>query len=146
MSNVMHLDLVDSESRVFEGEVEYVVATSIDGEIGIYPNHIGMIAVLIPGTLRVKLPNSDDQLVLALSGGYLEICNNKIVILADIVTRTDDLDEARLIEQKNNAIDKLSKSNVSSTFDVAKAQASLEITIAQIKASQFLKNRKKLVQ
>lgn len=141
----MHLDLVDSESRVFEGEVEYIVATAIDGEVGIYPNHIGMIVVLIPGILRVKLPNSDEYLILALSGGYLEVFNNKVVILADIVTRTDNLDEARLIEQKNDAINKLSKSDSSSTFDVAKVQASLEITIAQIKASQFLKNRGKSV-
>jgi F-type H+-transporting ATPase subunit epsilon len=145
MSNVMHLDLVDSESRVFEGEVEYIVATAVDGEIGIYPNHIGIIVILVPGALRIKLPNNDEQLVLALSGGYLEVCNNKIVILADVVTRTDDLDETRLIEQKKDAIDKLSRSDSSSTFDVAKVQASLEITIAQIKASNFLKNRKKLV-
>jgi F-type H+-transporting ATPase subunit epsilon len=145
MSNVIHLDLVDSESRVFEGEVEYIVATSINGEIGIYPNHIGIISILVPGSLRIKLSDKDELLVLALSGGYLEVHNNKIVILADIIKRTSDLDEARLIEQRNDAMNKLVKSDSTITYDIAKVQASLDITIAQLKASQFLKNRKNVL-
>lgn len=144
MSNVIHLDLVDSESRIFEGDVEYIIATSVNGEIGIYPNHIGLITILAPGSLRIKMVDKTQQLILALSGGYLEVYDNKIVILADIVRRTNELDEARLIEQKNEAMQKLSKSDSSLTYDVAKVQASLDIAIAEIKTVQFLRNRKNL--
>ncbi len=144
MSNVIHLDLVDSESRIFEGDVEYIIATSVNGEIGIYPNHIGLITILAPGSLRIKMVDKAQQLILALSGGYLEVYDNKIVILADIVRRTNELDEARLIEQKNEAMQKLSKSDSSLTYDVAKVQASLDIAIAEIKTVQFLRNRKNM--
>ncbi|MBY0380022.1 MAG: F0F1 ATP synthase subunit epsilon [Burkholderiales bacterium] len=141
MASIMNVDIVDSESRIFAGDTEYLVVSANDGEIGIYPHHVPLICKLKPGVLRIKLPGLDEQKVFAISGGFLEVCNNNVIVMADIVERTDELDEKRLIEQKNHAIEKLKHNEASSTYDVAKAQVALEIAIAQLKVLDYIRKK-----
>ncbi|MCE2706038.1 MAG: ATP synthase F1 subunit epsilon [Proteobacteria bacterium] len=145
MTNVMYVDLVDSESRLFAGDAEYLVANAYDGEIGIYPNHVALITKLKPGVLRIKLPDKEEQSVFAISGGFLEVCSNRVTVLADIIERTEALDEARLVEQKEDALNKLNRSDSTMSYDLAKVQASLDIAIAQLKALDFLKKRSRQI-
>ena len=135
--HLMHIDLVDSESRIFVGEVEYFVVDAYNGEMGIYPNHAPIISQLKPGLLRIKLPQETNHKVFAISGGFLEISNNHAIILIDRLERTDKLDEARLIEQKSEAMAKLN--NHAGVFDSKQAMLDLEIIIAQLKALQYIK-------
>ncbi|MFN8770953.1 MAG: F0F1 ATP synthase subunit epsilon [Neisseriaceae bacterium] len=144
MAGLMHVDIVDAESRVFAGEAEFLIINAFDGEIGIFPNHIPLISKLKPGVLRIKAPNQDNQKVFALSGGFIEVCDNNVLVMADIVERTDELDEQKLIEQKNLALNRLKHADTSSsTYEVAKAQAALEIAIAQLRALEYIKKRGK---
>ncbi|MCX8515222.1 MAG: F0F1 ATP synthase subunit epsilon [Burkholderiales bacterium] len=144
MAKTMMLDVVDSEKQIFSGEVEYLVAPAFEGEIGIYPNHIALISKLKPGILRLQIPNQAYQLIYAISGGFVEINDNHTTVLADIVERTEELDEARLIEQKNQALKKIQAAENSNT-DFTKAQAALEIAIAQLKAMEYIRNNKNKV-
>lgn len=143
MVNVMKVDVVGSESQIFSGEVEYLIAPAIEGEIGIYPHHIPLITKLNPGVLRLQIPGKEMHEVLAISGGFLEVQDNHVTVLADMVERTEVLDEARLLEQKAAALARIKRADSSTmTADFAKAQASLEIAIAQIKALEYLKKYK----
>ncbi len=141
MANLMQVNFVDSESQIFTGDAEYLVVSAYDGEIGIFPHHMPLISKLVPGVLRIQLPNQETQLVFAISGGFIEVCDNRVIVLADTVERTDELDEKRLIEQKKDALQKLQRSDSTSTVEVAKAQAALEIAIAQLKALNFLNKK-----
>ncbi len=143
MANLIQVDLVDSEKQIFSGSVEYLIAPGENGELGIYPYHIQMIVKLKPGLIRMQMQNQDSQLIFAISGGFLEVQSNHITILADIVERTDDLDEARLIKEKEVAIKRLKTSTSLMTRDVAKAQIALDIAIAQIKALEYIKKQSK---
>jgi len=133
----MVVDLVSSEEQIFSGEVEYLVAPGYEGEIGVFPHHIQLINSLKPGVLRLKLPNQEFHLVFAISGGFLEVQSNKATILADVVERSDDLDEAKLIEQRRLAEERLKNSGASMGEDDAKAYAALELIIAQLKAVEY---------
>ncbi len=135
---IMQVDLVSSEEQIFSGEAEYVVVPGSEGELGIYPHHIPLISKLNPGLFRVKLPQKEMQLLYVISGGYLEVQGNKVTVLADIVERTDDLDEAKLLEQKNLAEEQLKRSSATLGADDAKAYAALELIIAQLKAVDYL--------
>ena len=137
----MNVDIVDSESRIFTGDVEFLVVSAYDGEIGIFPHHVPLICQLKPGVLRIKLPNEDEQKVFAISGGFLEVSRNNVVVMADVVERTDELDEQRLLKQKEDAHNRLEKSGASSNYEVAKSQVALEIAIAQLKALDYLKRK-----
>jgi F-type H+-transporting ATPase subunit epsilon len=132
----LKLDVVDSEKSIFSGEVDYIVAPASVGEIGIYPNHMPIITKLKPGVLRLQIPNEKEQMVLAISGGFLEVESNHATVLADIIERTENLDSMRLEEQKKEALAKLKNGEISSV----KAEISLEIAIAGLKAVEYVKN------
>lgn len=135
----MRVDLVDSEHQIFSGDVEHLVVMANDGELGVYPNHIPLICKLKPGVLRLQIPDEKYQLIFAVSGGYLEVQDNHVTILADIVERTDKLDEERLIAERDAALVKVKKSDSAGILDIAKAQAALEVAIAQLKALDYIR-------
>ena len=134
----MQVDLVSSEEQIFSGEVEFVIAPGSEGEIGIYPRHIPLITKLNPGLIRVKLPHKEMHLVYVISGGFLEVQGNKVTVLADVVERTDSLDQAKLLEEKRIAEERLKRSTASMDRDDVKAYAALEMIIAQLKAVDYL--------
>lgn len=136
MSKTINIDVVDSERLIFSGEVEYFIAPGTEGELGIFPNHIPIIVRLKPGVLRLHNANSP-ELILAISGGFLEVSHNMAIVLADVIERTDQLDEARLIEQKKLALEKISNYQ-----DSYKSDVSLEIAIAQLKSLEYIRNHK----
>ncbi|MCE3267857.1 MAG: synthase subunit epsilon [Burkholderiales bacterium] len=143
MPKLMQVTLVDSEHQIFSGEVEHLVINASNGELGIYPNHIPLICKLKPGILRLQIPNEKYQQVYAVSGGFLEVQGNHATILADIVERTDKLDESRLIAEHNAAIARVKHAKSASTPDIAKAQIALEVAIAQLKALDYIKKHAK---
>lgn len=134
----MQVDMVSSEEQIFSGIAEFIVAPGSEGELGIYPRHIPLITKLNPGVVRIKVPEKDIQLVYAISGGFLEIQGNKATILADVVERTDSLDEAKLLEDKHLAEERLKRSGASMGEDDGKAYAALELILAQLKAVDYL--------
>lgn len=139
MKNLIRVDLVDSEHQIFSGDALYLVANANEGELGIYPHHIPLICKLKPGVLRLQLPDEKYQLIFAVSGGYLEVQDNHVTILADIVERTDTLDEQRLIANRDAALAKVKPGNSSSSTDALRAQVALEMAIAQLKALEYIR-------
>lgn len=134
----MQVDLVSSEEQIFSGEAEFIIAPGSEGEIGIYPRHIPLLIKLTPGLVRVKLPQKEMHLVYVISGGFLEVQGNKATVLADIVERTDNLDQAKLLEGKRIAEEQFKRSAANMEQDDAKAYAALEMIIAQLKAVDYL--------
>lgn len=136
----LKLDVVDSEKSIFSGEVDYMVAPGSEGEIGIYPNHTPIITKLKSGVLRLQIPSEVEQIVLAISGGFLEVENNHATVLADIIERSENLDSVRLEEQKKEALTKL---KIGVAAGRAKAETSLELAIAGLKAVDYIKKHLK---
>ena len=97
MARTLLCEIVTPERIVYTNEVEMVVAPTIDGEIGILPLHMPLVSVLRPGEIRVKWNHEKDVEWFAVSGGYIQIHEDKVIILADdaeIVSKID-LDRAR---------------------------------------------------
>ncbi len=134
----MQVDLVSSEEQIFSGEAEFLVAPGSEGEIGIHPRHIPLLIKLNPGLVRVKLPQKEMHLVYVISGGFLEVQGNKATVLADVVERTDNLDQAKLLEEKRIAEEQFKRSAANMEQGDAKAYAALEMIIAQLKAVDYL--------
>lgn len=130
----MRVDLVSAEEQIFSGEAEFVVAPALDGEIGIFPHHVPLISKLKPGLFRVKLPHVELHLVFAISGGFIEVQGNCVTVLADIVERTDELDEAKLLEEKRLVEEKLKQTANAGDNDFK----TLEVIIAQLKAVEYI--------
>ncbi len=94
MARTLLCEIVTPERIVYTNEVELVVAPSLDGEIGILPLHAPMVAALKAGEVRVKFGTNDTEWF-AISGGYLQVHEDKVVILADDAVSSSQIDVER---------------------------------------------------
>ena len=139
MVATVHIDVVSAEESIFSGEAEFVAAPAQMGEVGIYPHHAPMITSIKPGALRIKLANKNEEQLIYISGGILEVQPGVVTVLADTAIRGHDLDEAQANAAKKAAEEAMK--NRSSDVDYAKAQAELAEAIAQIQAIQKLRQK-----
>jgi F-type H+-transporting ATPase subunit epsilon len=92
-----------------------------------------------PGSVRLKVPDQDEYVIVYVSGGMLEVQPDMITVLADTAIRAADIDEAKALEAKRRAEEALK--DRSSDLDYAAAQAELSEAIAQLQAIEKLRKR-----
>jgi F-type H+-transporting ATPase subunit epsilon len=139
MAMTMHIDVVSAEEMIYSGTIEFVSAPAENGEIGILPRHAPLLTRIQPGCVRIKVANSDEELLLFVSGGILEVQPHVVTILADTAIRGGDLDETKAEEAKARAMQLIQKQG--STIDFARAQAELAEAMAQLHTIRRLKQR-----
>ena len=139
MAKTFHVDIVSAEQSIFSGEAEMLIAPGEAGELGILPEHMPLLSRIKPGTVRIKMPNAEEE-VIYVSGGMMEVQPDRVTVLADTSVRAHDLDEAKAMEAERLAKDALS--DRSGTIDHAKAQIELAQAVAQIAAIRKLRQRR----
>lgn len=139
MANTVHIDVVSAEESLFSAEATFVVAPGTAGEIGIYPSHTPLLTALKPGSVRIQEPSKEDETLIHVNGGMLEVQPGRITVLADAATRGEDLDEAKALEAKKAAEEALA--NQAASMDYAKAKAELADAVAQLRAIEKLRKK-----
>jgi F-type H+-transporting ATPase subunit epsilon len=139
MAMTVHVDVVSAEEAIFSGLAEVVVVPGEMGELGIYPRHTALMTRIKPGSVRIKIPDQDKEMLIYVSGGMLEVQPNVVTILADTAIRGGDLDEVRAVEAKQAAEEAIR--NRASDLDYAQAQSELAEAIAQLRAIQQLRKQ-----
>jgi len=140
MANTIHVDVVSAEEAIYSGEAEFVVLPGVVGELGIYPKHTPLLTQIKPGAVRIKVPNQEEETLVFVQGGFLEVQPNVVTVLADTAIRAHDLDEVKALEAKQRAEDAM-RSKLSAE-EIAKAQAELSAAAAQLQAIQRLRRKK----
>ncbi|MDB5802582.1 MAG: atpC [Rhodocyclales bacterium] len=140
MAMTVHVDVVSAEEQIFSGLAEIVSLPGEAGELGILPGHTPLLTRIKPGMVRIKLPNQDEEEVIFVAGGLLEVQPNLVTVLADTAIRGKDLDEAKAMEAKRLAEEALG--NRTGNLDLAKAQAELAEAVAQVAAIERLRKIK----
>jgi F-type H+-transporting ATPase subunit epsilon len=98
----LSIEVVTAERSVAsEADVDMVIAPASEGDVGILPRHAPLLATLRPGTLRIK--KSGEETEMAVSGGFLQVNRDRILILADAAERGDEIDEQRAEEARKRA-------------------------------------------
>lgn len=91
----LRVGVVSPEREIWTGEADMVIAKTVDGEIGIMPEHAPVLGVLVEGgVLRVKR-GSEGDLVAAVHGGFISVANNDVSILAEAAELGSEVDVAR---------------------------------------------------
>jgi F-type H+-transporting ATPase subunit epsilon len=126
----MKLEIVTAERLVYSEEVSGVVAPGIEGELGILPHHAPLLTILKPGELRIMKQGQEDA-YLAVSGGFLEVMANKVVVLADTAERAEEIDEARAQEAMKLAQERVT--HRTADVDLERAMASIQRAQARLK-------------
>lgn len=122
------LDIITVERIVFSDDVDIVVAPGIDGEMGILPNHAPLMTTLKSGELVAR--KTGQEYSLAISGGFLEVRPDRVIVLADSAERADEIDVSRAEAAKKRAQEQLAHS--ATPADTANAEAALRRAIARL--------------
>ncbi len=104
----MLLEIVTAERLVYSDEVDIVVAPGMEGELGILPHHAPLLTILQPGELRIQKTGQED-VYMAVTGGFLEVTGNRVIVLADAAERSEEIDEARAQEALRRAEERLER-------------------------------------
>ncbi|WIM04897.1 MAG: F0F1 ATP synthase subunit epsilon [Candidatus Nitricoxidivorans perseverans] len=139
MALTVHVDVVSAEESIFSGLAEFVVLPGETGELGILPGHMPLMTRIKPGAVRIKRQGVEQEELIFVAGGILEVQPGVVTVLADTAIRGRDLDEAKATEAKKKAEEAMASRE--SEFDYARAQAELVEAAAQLAALQRMRKR-----
>ena len=139
-AKTLRVDVVSPEEEIFSGEAEFVALPGEVGELGIYPQHTPLLTRIRPGAVRIKLAGRDEEELVFVAGGIVDVHPDAVTVLADTALRAHDLDEAAALAAKQRAEEALR--NRTDALDTAKLQAELAQAAAQIKAIEKLRKIK----
>jgi F-type H+-transporting ATPase subunit epsilon len=131
------LEIVTAEKMIFSDDVSAVVAWGVQGQLAILPHHAPLMTMLQPGDLMIRKDKEEEYVVI--SGGFLEVRPDKVIILADACERIDEIDIARAEEAKKRAQETMKAAPL--TAEAASAEASLRRSLARLKVAE--KRRRK---
>ncbi len=137
----IRLEIVTAERAVYSEDVDEVVAPGVEGELGILPHHAPLMTMLKPGVLTVK--KDGDELNLAVSGGFMEVRPERVIILADTAERAEEIDVARAEEARKRAEEARAEAPAGAEAQLA-AEAALARALARIKVAQRRRREKPL--
>ncbi|MEO1766749.1 F0F1 ATP synthase subunit epsilon [Thiobacter aerophilum] len=140
MAMTIHVDVVSAEQLLYSGPAEFVILPGEAGELGVYPRHAPLVTRLKPGSVRVKVPDREEEELIWVNGGLLEVQPDVVTVLSDSAVRGKDLDEAKALEAKRAAEEAMK--NRTGAMEIAKAQAELAEAVAQLAAIQRLRKIK----
>jgi F-type H+-transporting ATPase subunit epsilon len=86
VANLLHVEVVAVEEKIWSGEAEMLVARTTEGELGVLPGHAPLLGQLAePGQVRIKLPGGEQQ-AYDVSGGFLSVTSEGVTVLAESAT------------------------------------------------------------
>ncbi len=133
------LDIVTAEQVVYSDDVDVVVAPGVEGQLGILPHHAPLMTMLQLGELRVI--KGGEELSLAITGGFLEVRPDRVIVLADAAERAEEIDIARAEEAKRRAEERLSDRHAPG-IDEAQAEAALHRSLVRLQVAEKRRKRK----
>ena len=131
----MRLEIITGERVLFQGDVESVVAPGSEGELGVLPHHAAVMTMLQPGELFYTIDGATTSF--ALTGGFMEIRGDHVVVLADAAERVDEIDEARAEEAVRRARERIA----ARVSDVDLERAVQSLRRAQIRVQTVQRRR-----
>jgi len=126
MAGTLYIDIVSPNGNVFRGEAEGIKAPGVQGSFEVLHNHAPMIAAFNIGKLTLKQPTGE-SILFATSGGFLEVLNNTVTVLAETAEPATDID----VERAKASEDRASKRLLEAADDVDKERARLALERAR---------------
>jgi len=133
----MHVEVVTAEQELYSGEADEVIAPGSEGQLGILPKHAALLTTLKVGELVIKLSGSEEPFFV--SGGFLEVSNNSMTVLAETAEHAEEIDEARAEAARRRAQELLAQAQ--SDTERAELLGALERAVARIHVSEITRRR-----
>ncbi len=136
--STMHVDVVTAERQLYSGEADTVLAPGSEGQLGILPRHAALLTTLKAGELLIKLSGAEEPFFV--SGGFLEVSDNRVTVLAETAEHAEEIDQARAEAARRRAQDLLAQA----ISDVERAElvGALERAVARIHVAEIARRRR----
>lgn len=125
------LEIVTPQRKVFSEDVSFLVAPGTEGELGVLPNHAPLITSLNIGIMRIQQEGRTFKVVV--TGGFMEVRDNKVTVLANAAERAEEIDVARAEAARRRAEERLAKKTPD--IDVLRAELALKRALTRLKAA-----------
>jgi F-type H+-transporting ATPase subunit epsilon len=135
MAATLKLEIVTPSAKAFADDVEMVTLTGIDGEMGIYPEHMPVMTQLVAGEICAR--KNGENIYLAVGDGFVQITGTRVAVLTDMAIKADDIDEAAAEAAQQKAEARLAQKL--SDEETATVQAALVHASTQIKVKRLHK-------
>jgi F-type H+-transporting ATPase subunit epsilon len=132
MAETLKLEIVTPQATVFSEDVDMVTLPAIEGEIGVYPQHVRLITQVVPGEIIVNKDGHDR--FLAVGEGLVEVTAHRVAIVTDMAIPAERIDEAKVEEARQRAEARLREKI--SDEEVASVNASLVHALAQLQVKR----------
>jgi F-type H+-transporting ATPase subunit epsilon len=133
----MHVEVVTAERELYNGEADIVIAPGTEGELGILPRHAALLTTLKVGEMRVRLGGAEEPIFV--SGGFLEVSNNTVTVLAETAERAEEIDQARAEAARRRAQERLAQAQ--SDIERAELEGALERAVARLRIAELARRR-----
>ncbi len=128
-------EIATPERVVLKDEILQVTVPTVEGEITILPKHSPLVSVLKPGVLELKKMDGSMEIV-SVSGGFVEVLLNKIIILADTAERAEEIDMERAEDARKKAEESLKNLRSIDSVEFANLSAMLEKELARTRSAK----------
>ncbi len=135
----IRLEVVTPERMVLQEDADIVVARGAEGDIGILHGHEPLITPLATGELMYRVGGEENHL--AIAGGFLEVRPDKVVVLADVAERSEEIDRERAEKAREQAEAALQENR--GTQLEAEAAASLQKALLRLRVAQQRRHRER---
>jgi F-type H+-transporting ATPase subunit epsilon len=132
-SDTLHVNVVTAEQSLYSGEATMVEAPGALGQLGILPHHAALLTTLKPGQLEIKTDGAEETFFV--SGGFLEVSNNQVTVLADTAEHAESIDEARAQEARRRAEGRLKDAH--SNMERIEAQIALQRAVHRLRVAEI---------
>src|SRR6185503_563733 len=133
MAATLKLEIVTPEAKVYSEDVDMVTLPGVEGEMGIYPNHVPLMTQLVAGEVSVR--KGGQSFFLAVGDGFVQVTGDRVSILTDMAIGADHIDEAKAEEARKRAEARLAEKLEDE--EVAAINASLAHSLAQLKVKRL---------
>ena len=139
MANIYKLDILSPEETTFSGNVKQATFPTTSGLITILAGHTALITTLSQGDIEIE-PEEGEKKSIAISGGFLEVSENMVSVVADFAVRSEDIDDNLIEKAKRYAEEqKKKKDNVNTEM----AERELQKAILALKVLEHNKLKRK---
>jgi F-type H+-transporting ATPase subunit epsilon len=132
MAATLKLEIVTPEAKTYSEDVESVTLPGIEGEMGVFPQHVPLMTQIVSGEIAVRKGGQD--YFLAVGEGFVEITAERVAVLTDMAIRAEQIDEAKAEEARQRAQARLSEHI--DDEEAARVNASLAQALAQIRVKR----------
>jgi F-type H+-transporting ATPase subunit epsilon len=130
----LRLEVVTAEREVFADDVDVVVAPGGEGELGILPKHAPLLTTLQPGMLRLR--KDGEETLMAVSGGFLQVFRDRVLILADTAERAEEIEEGRAEQARQQATEVLKQGTRGDALQAEAARHALRLSLARLQVAR----------